>query len=88
MDAMAGLGRNAVRGGTGILADALLNDHNGNYGALDTITSAAGGIGGGLLGSYLAKKFNFGDIGSAVSNLGGSGLGGWGANALRRTITD
>lgn len=83
-DMKAGVGRNIVRGGLGITADALLNDHNGDYGAADTLTSGIGGIGGGLLGSYLAKKTGLKFMGSTLANLGGSALGGWGANKLRR----
>lgn len=83
-DLKAGVGRNIVRGGLGITADALLNDHNGDYGAADTLTSGIGGIGGGLLGSYLAKKTGLKFMGSTLANLGGSALGGWGANKLRR----
>lgn len=80
-------GRHALRGGVGVLTDALLTDHDDEYSAMDNVTSGVGGILGGVAGTILANKLTNGNHDASMAgNLLGSAIGGWGLNRARRAI--
>lgn len=80
-------GRHALRGGFGVLSDALFTDHDDDYGVMDNVTSGVGGILGGVAGTIIANKLTKGDPGASMAgNALGSAIGGWGLNKARRAL--
>lgn len=77
-----------LNGGAGVAADIAGNTHLGGYTTMDNLTSGVGGILGGKLGKYLAKKLDMGAFGEGILSTAASAIGGKELNKFRRHIGD